>query len=364
MKKLFILLISIFLISGFEKSKAQAVDIEKTDFGIYKNFSFEPGNKIIFFDDFTNDRVGDFPQNWGTNGSGEIVTNNQYEGKWLLLSGRSGYVPSPDAPLPADYTIEFDLATNGFKENRAGNALSIAFIKKKSFGIGAAGGYATLRINLNKNSSMAISNSGADNSPRVGSTLTQKFNLDTKVHVSIAVNKNRLRIWMDEEKITDVPSFLIGNMGRYILFEAYEIHPDKGHTVLISNFKIADSKENARSGLLENGRFTTTGIYFNTDKAIIKAESYAVLKSVADYLTENPEIKIKVVGHTDSQGDDSYNLTLSEKRAQAVILSLTEQFNIDKSRLTAIGKGETEPIDDNKKVTGRANNRRVEFIKE
>ncbi len=364
MKNFIILSISIFFFSSLEKVYAQEVNAEKTDFGIYKNFTFEPGNKIIFYDDFINDRVGDFPKKWGTNGSGEIVTNNQYEGKWLLLSGRSGYVPSPDAPLPEDYTIEFDLATNGFKENKAGNALSIAFIKKKSFGIGAAGGYATLRINLNKNSLMAISTSGAENSTRVGSTLNRKFNLDTKVHVSIAVNKNRLRIWMDEEKITDIPSLLIGNMGRYILFEAYEIHPDKGHTVLISNFKIADSKENVRSGLLEKGKFTTTGIYFNTDKAIIKAESYAVLKSVADYLTENPEVKIKVVGHTDSQGEDAYNLTLSEKRAQAVILSLSEQFKIDKSRLTAIGKGETEPIDDNKTEKGRANNRRVEFIKE
>ena len=111
------------------------------------------------------------------------------------------------------------------------------------------------------------------------------------------------------------------------------------------------------------GRFSTTGIYFNTDKAEIKPESYAIIKSVADYLKENPEVKIQIIGHTDAQGEDDYNLQLSERRARAVIRALVHQFEIDENRMSAIGKGETEPVDDNATEKGRANNRRVEFVK-
>jgi outer membrane protein OmpA-like peptidoglycan-associated protein len=152
-------------------------------------------------------------------------------------------------------------------------------------------------------------------------------------------------------------------MGRYILFEAYEIHPEKGQTVLLSNFKISESKEDLRSQLMENGRFSTTGIYFNTDKADIKPESYAVLKSMADYLHENPESNFNIIGHTDSRGDQDHNQELSERRAQSVIQALVTQFNVEESRLYAMGRGDLEPVDDNTTEKGRANNRRVEFVK-
>ncbi len=341
------------------------INMPKTDttgFGVYTKFTFEPGNKIIFYDDFQKDALGDFPVNWETNASGEVVTNSKYEGKWLSLSGRSGYFPST-VELPENYTVEFDLATNGFGNNNSASFLTIAFINKKSYTMGGAGGHAQLQISLHKSAGLSIGNTGAERSPRIGTKLYRKFNLDTLVHISMTVNKNRLRIWMQEDKITDVPSLLVGNMGRYMLFETYGINPEKGHTVLISNFKIAESTEDLRSQLLDKGRFSTTGIYFNTDRADIRPESYAIIKSVADYLKENPEVKIQIIGHTDAQGENDYNLLLSERRAQAVIQALVQQFGIAESRLSALGKGEAEPVDDNATEKGRANNRRVEFIK-
>lgn len=337
-------------------------DPDTSIFGVYSKFTFEPGNKILFYDDFEKDGLGDFPTKWETSGTGEVVANSVYPGKWLSLSGRSGYLPS-SGELPENYTVEFDLITNGFTNNNSGNALMVAFIKKKSYRMGSAGGHADLRISLHKTAALTIANTGAEKSPRISTKLDQKFKLDALVHISVAVNKNRLRIWMDEEKIVDIPSLLIGNMGRYILFEAFDINPAKGHAVLISNFKIAESTEDLRSQLLDKGRFSTTGIYFNTDKAEIKPESYAVLKSVADYLRENSDVNIQVIGHTDSQGELEYNLNLSERRAQAVISALVHQFNIKENRLSATGMGEAKPVDDNTSEKGRANNRRVEFVK-
>jgi OmpA-OmpF porin, OOP family len=341
------------------------IAVSKTDtsgFGVYTKFTFIPGNKILFYDDFQKDAIGDFPVNWETNGSGEVVTNSIYEGKWLSISGRSGYLPST-VELPENYTVEFDLATNGFGNNNSASSLTVAFLNKKNYTMAGAGGHAHFQINLSKSAGLSIGNTGTKGTPRIGTKLNMKFRLDTLVHFSITVNKNRLRIWMEEDKITDVPSLLVGNMGRYMLFETYGINPEKGHTVLISNFKIAESTEDLRSQLLDKGRFSTTGIYFNTDKADIKPESFAIIKLVADYLKENPEVKIQIIGHTDAQGEDNYNLQLSERRAKAVIQALVQQFGIDESRMSAIGKGETEPVDDNATEKGRANNRRVEFVK-
>jgi OmpA-OmpF porin, OOP family len=331
-------------------------------FGIYTKFTFEPGNKILFYDDFQKDALGDFPVQWETSGSGEVVTNSLFDGKWFSITGRAGYLPSTEE-LPENYTIEFDVLTDGFSDNNSASSLTVAFLKKKSYDMGAAGGHAHLQISLNKSAVINVGNTGAEKTPRIGSKLSRKFKLDTLVHFSIAVNKNRLRVWMEEDKIVDVPSLLVGNMGRYLLLTTYGINPEKGHTVLISNFKVAESNEDLRSQLLDSGRFSTTGIYFNTDKADIKPESFAIIKSVADYLKENPDVKIQIIGHTDAQGEEAYNQKLSEKRAQAVVEALVKQFSIDESRLSSAGKGETEPVDDNSTEKGRANNRRVEFIK-
>ncbi len=351
-----------------EESATTAVDqvsidrSDTSDFGVYTKFTFEPGNKILFYDDFQKDAIGDFPVQWETNGSGEVVTNSLFEGKWFSITGRAGYLPSTEE-LPENYTIEFDVLTNGFSDNNSASFLTIAFLKKKSYDMGGAGGHAHLQISLNKSANMNIGNTGAEKTPRIGSKLNRIFKLDTLVHFSLAVNKNRLRVWMEEDKIADVPSLLVGNMGRYILFTTYGISADKGRTLLMSNIKIAESKEDLRSQLLDKGRFSTTGIYFNTDKADIKPESFAIIKLVADYLKENPGVNIQIIGHTDAQGEDAYNLQLSERRAKAVIQALVQQFGIDESRMSAIGKGETEPVDDNATEKGRANNRRVEFVK-
>ncbi len=80
-------------------------------------------------------------------------------------------------------------------------------------------------------------------------------------------------------------------------------------------------------------------------------------------LKENEDIKLQIVGHTDSQGKDDHNLHLSENRAETVKQLLVEEFGIDETRFEFMGKGESEPVDNNTTEKGRANNRRVEFIK-
>ena len=101
-------------------------------------------------------------------------------------------------------------------------------------------------------------------------------------------------------------------------------------------------------------------ILFTTGKAVILPESYGILDSVAQVLRDYPKIKIRIEGHTDAQGSDSYNLNLSDERAASVFRYLVNQ-GIAPKRMNSIGKGESTPLDTNRTATGRAANRRVEF---
>ncbi len=102
-------------------------------------------------------------------------------------------------------------------------------------------------------------------------------------------------------------------------------------------------------------------IYFDTGKATIKPESYPILDKVAEFLKANPNAIVEIQGHTDSVGSDSYNMTLSQARAEAVRNYLITYHHIEPTRLVAKGYGETMPIGDNLTIEGRAMNRRVEF---
>jgi len=112
----------------------------------------------------------------------------------------------------------------------------------------------------------------------------------------------------------------------------------------------------------EGMAITLRGIYFNTAKATIKPESRPALEDAAKILKDNPEIRVEIQGHTDSQGSDAYNLTLSDQRAYSVVNYLIQNFGIDAKRLVAKGYGEARPVADNATAEGRALNRRVEFV--
>ena len=102
-------------------------------------------------------------------------------------------------------------------------------------------------------------------------------------------------------------------------------------------------------------------VYFDFNKATIKPVSFALLDDVAQAMKDNPKIKVEIQGHTDSVGDDNYNLKLSQKRAESVKAYLVKK-GIDSGRMVPKGYGENVPIADNRTAAGRDQNRRVEFV--
>ncbi len=351
---------------GGSSNASSPADTAINDFAVFSKFTFIPGDKVLFYDDFSLDAAGDFPVNWETGGSGEVVKLGNDPGNWLSLQRRSGYVPTMPAALPENYTIEFDLVTNGYGKSGASSKLHLGFVVKKAYSMGQAGSSADIELLLSRYFTVnRVSNFGSEAKIKVGTNIVRQLPelTNARMHISIAVNKQRLRCWINEEKYVDVPSILQGNMGKYFIIEAMDVRPENGQFAAISNFRIAETGEDLRSKLMKDGKFSTSGIFFNTNAAMVKKESYGVMKSIANLLKSDNNIKLQIVGHTDDVGNNASNQELSVRRAEAVKNILVKEFQIEESRLQFSGKGETTPIDDNTTEKGRANNRRVEFIK-
>lgn len=131
----------------------------------------------------------------------------------------------------------------------------------------------------------------------------------------------------------------------------------------VSNVRMATGAPDTRNKMLTQGKWVSHGILFDVNSDRIKGESYGSLKEIANVLTENADLKVQIVGHTDSDGDDKSNLDLSRRRAASVKTALATQFAIDAGRMDTDGKGEGEPVDKNDTPAGKVNNRRVEFIR-
>ena len=136
----------------------------------------------------------------------------------------------------------------------------------------------------------------------------------------------------------------------------------QGDPAILKNIRIAEGGVKLYDRLSTDGKIVTRGILFDSGKAIIKPESMGTVNEIVKLMMEYPDIKFSVEGHTDSDGAEDFNLDLSEQRAHAV-KALFVDLGVDESRLQTKGHGESTPVDSNSTPEGKANNRRVEFIK-
>lgn len=127
--------------------------------------------------------------------------------------------------------------------------------------------------------------------------------------------------------------------------------------------KMVDASEMARS-INETGRVALYGIYFDTNKSTLKAESSSTIEEIAKLLKKEKDLKLAVVGHTDNQGDIDYNMKLSKERAKAVVDTLVKKHGINANRLKHWGVGFLSPVATNRTEDGRAKNRRVELVEQ
>jgi len=344
----------------------------------YSKFDFVPGDKILIAEDFSQDAVGDFPAKWNTNGSGEVVTADGQQGHWLMLNKKGRFIPEYITNLPENFTFQFDLICNE-KFSFYSNALNLLFLTgandKKAFEYSFISYEKRSGVKLGFHPANAGSNGGSasintfeDGEQVVNNDVnTNQFDANkekTKIKVSVWRQKQRVRVYLNEEKVLDLPrAFAVGKTYSTVMYELWSgMHKDDDR-YLISNIKLAVGAPDTRNKLITEGKFVTRGILFDVNSDKIKPESYGVLKEIAAVLNENPDVKVKIIGHTDADGKDADNLTLSQQRAASVKNALVSDFKVDASRMQTDGKGESQPVDKNDSAVAKANNRRVEFIK-
>lgn len=351
--------------SNKQNSESNNQSSSQPSFKAYSKFDFVSGEKITAYEDFSQDAIGDFPAKWNTNSSGEIVNFNEIDGHWFSFANSGIYYPEFVNELPENFTMEFDMIASDLSEMQSGLVVFFPEFKSRN-----------LKFDYHFSN---CPQAGVDIHPTVenGSTNIWVFDKSTEKimsneskingvwkngqvnRISIWRQKTRLRIYINEAKVWDIPRAFLTDVKYSVLFGT-NIWDGK---VYVSNLRWAEGAPDTRNKLLTDGKIVSRGILFDVNSDKIKPESYGAFQDIAKTLNELPDVKVKIVGHTDSDGDDKMNMELSKKRALAVKQMLTKEFNISADRLETDGKGESEPTDSNATPAGKANNRRVEFIK-
>ncbi len=333
---------------------------------VYSKFDFVPGDEPIFTDDFSKDFIGDFPSRWNSNASGELVTIEGYPEKWLkILPGfNTAYIPDV-TNLPDEFTLEFDVVATGLDNKTSSQSYlgvmvgdNNTFDKPKNWGMIEYSFCQFIDRGI-----IVENNFGGKRVIRNEVNADIRNIVNKKHHVSIAVNKQRFRLWINENKFVDVPRLLPENIQMQgIKFTLRGTDTEK-EAIFISNIKIAKGGLDLRRKLLADGKISTNGILFDSGSANIQPQSMGIIRQIYQVLQQDAEIKLNIVGHTDADGDDGKNLELSKRRAEAVKTALVNIYNVPSDKLTTDGKGESEPVGDNQTTEGKSQNRRVEFIK-
>ncbi len=329
----------------------------------WSKYDFVPGDVIIFEDNQQGEQNGEFPSKW--NLVGGTVENANLSGEnviyFLKMRGainNQGIVPliknAQNDYLPDEFTIEFDAYFQ--EKSGSGNYYRVMFYDAKNQKKGSVQkDFADLDI-LRYTARLGSSDGSYPNSGYSHST-PYTVKKSGWLHVAISFNKRAMKVYFDDARILNIPNLGFDPSGITLRFNA-----DDKYKGFIKNVRIAKGAVPLYDKVLTDGKFVTTGIKFDVNKATIKPESAGTINYVFKMMQDNLDLRFSVEGHTDSDGEDAANQTLSEKRAEAVRAELIK-LGISADRLTSKGWGESKPMTGNDTPEGKAQNRRVEFVK-
>jgi outer membrane protein OmpA-like peptidoglycan-associated protein len=327
----------------------------ESELKIWSKYDFVPGDKIIFEDDLVGEESGEFPSRWDLlSGSAEVATLG---GEKVIHLTHNNSIVQPLMNkkdfLTDVFTIEFDVF---FEEDgaRRSDIYKIRFFEGTSNHKKIDGkSIGTIDITWN---SIKMGEFGG----KTASFNEEKKNWKPKwKHIAIAFNERSLKVYLDEERMLNIP-----NLGFKPKTFSIGGHYDNRFIKMssIKNIRINEGGKKLYDRIIAEGKFVTRGILFDVNKSTIKGESMGTINEIVELMQEHPDLKFRIEGHTDSDGDDSYNQKLSEERS-ASVKKILIQSGVDASRLDSKGYGESKPVDENSTPEGKANNRRVEFIK-
>jgi OmpA-OmpF porin, OOP family len=339
---------------------AGAATTQSPSLKAYDNYDFVPGEKILFAEDFSDDQKGEFPAHWHLCYGQGVVTD--FDGKKVFAlteaeHGDNAVVIEPrmkkkSGYMPANFTIEFDMYVP-----RAADADDD--IRGHWAGINLYGtdepfdSYNDLSVSPEQlEFYTALLWEG---SKQIPDGMNNENFVNKWHHIAIAYKNKQMKIYLDQIRLYVIPEVKDAGINKFGIRVAGKC--------VVTNIRIAEGGGmNMLGQKFTDAKIVTHGINFDIDKSTIRPESMGTLNMIVQVMKDNPDIKFDVEGFTDNSGNPAHNLTLSDARANAVKAQLIT-MGVSASRLTAKGYGETKPISDNNTPEGRANNRRVEFVK-
>lgn len=363
--------------SKLPKAKTTPVSGDETDFSEYKGSNFVPGKEVLFFEDFTTARLGAGNVDWhmyeydpSTDFERpNVKTISAASGNWLKMPRKGFVFPNSFKNLAEQFTLEFELYADPSKMSEMEGGLRVNFValddRKEYSMYWASEPSIELDVHPHGSTKMVYISAQSEydsNLPGKKLLYENTFKSDwipgAVNRVSIYRNSNQVTLYLNGKEMLNHPNGL-SKKAQYNLIFSTNMW---GDGMYMSNIRIACNVPDATHEMKTEGRFVTSAIYFDTNSSRIKPESWAALKQAAEAI-QSATGNVLIVGHTDSDGADEANLTLSKKRAESVKNALVKEFGVTANRLTTDGKGESEPAGPNTTPQGKANNRRVEFIK-
>jgi hypothetical protein len=310
---------------------------------------FVPGEKTIFFDDFTDMGPGDAPPHVKARGAApELKAAGAVR---QLTVSQNNVVLTPNlTALPKNFTYE---AEAKFEPLQNTVQTWLVFFSKTQEVLSWA-----VHVTAKTTDVIVVVRV-----PKYEELGRKRIILDSTDPLKLAlwVQNGRLRAFVNGEKHLDFNQVDLPPIDRVELRTGLI---SVGGSVGYRTVRFAESTPDFSQVITASGRYVSHGILFDTDSDHLKAESAPFIQAIAKGLDTNPNLKLLIEGHTDSVGDAKHNLDLSKRRAEAVKAVLVAQFNVDGARLTTAGLGATKPMDSNDTPQGRAQNRRVEFVKQ
>ena len=309
---------------------------------------FIPGDKVVFADDFSDMAGDEAPPHWKVRGG--MAELRQGGGiRQLTIHGDDVYLTPNLIEVPSNFTLEGDILFSEHWEY-----VYWSFADKK--------GNDVLAIKARRNYTNLMLDVRAKDGPDLETLIDQQFpeDFDQPIKFQVWCQNGRFRIYINDKRLVDANQISLPPMNAPV---ADVGNANGAAYVGFRNIRIAESTPDFGKVIESSGRFVTHGILFDTDSDRIKPESAAVLQSIARGLQASPDLKVEIDGHTDSTGIAQHNMDLSKRRAEAVKTVLVSQFNIDASRLTTAGFGSSKPAAPNTTPEGKAQNRRVEFVR-
>jgi outer membrane protein OmpA-like peptidoglycan-associated protein len=308
--------------------------------GVWRNYDFVPGRKVLKLITFDSQPVGRFPAGLATYVRGNMQVVELENTRRLETTGNGVIRVQLPEETGESFSIEFLVR---FPTLNIGVSLFPTRVE------GPISRYPHHYINISGRP--GLYRQGLEVSAVYMPTLVQK-----DLPVKIQYDSGYTIVYVGPDRVGQVPNANIPSTREL----EFQLSGNPRFPTYLTDIVVAKGIDDLYAALTTSGSFTTRGIYFDTGRTDLRPESSKVLGELVDALTKASTLKVAIIGHTDSQGEDEFNKKLSEGRAQAVVDYLVKR-GIDRSRLQAEGKGEAEPVSSNETAEGRQDNRRVEI---